>query len=547
MDTYDVVIVGAGSAGCVLANRLSADAGRRVLLLEAGGRDVNPFIHMPAGIAKLVGNRRINWDYYTEPEPELAGRRLWWPRGRVLGGSSSINAMCYTRGQPQDYDGWAVAGCTGWSYADVLPWFRRAEDQQRGANAFHGVGGPLAVSDLRYVKPLSRVFVDAARAVGLPGNDDFNGERQEGVGFYQVTQRDGRRCSAAVAYLAPARDRANLEVVTHALATRVVFAHGRVTGLEYVVRGRAARVHAGEVVLCGGAINSPQLLMLSGLGAAEQLERHGISVVADLPGVGANLQDHLDYCTLYKCRTRDTYDFGALGEAQVALRYALTRSGPASSNVAESGGFVRSARARDGRPDVQLHFVPAQLDDHGRNRMPGHGYTIHACVLRPASRGRVELASADPRAKPLIRPRYLSEPEDVATLIAGVRLALEIGAAREFDAHRGTEIFPGADRRTDAALLESIRLKAETIYHPVGTCRMGPATDAGAVLDPELRVRGVEGLRVVDASVMPTLPSGNTNAPTIMIAERAAALLMRTTASSAERLPARARQLSSSR
>jgi choline dehydrogenase len=526
MKTFDVVIVGAGSAGCVLANRLSADGARRVLLLEAGGRDVNPFIHMPAGIAQLVNNRRINWDYYTEPEPELAGRRLWWPRGRVLGGSSSINAMCYTRGQREDYDGWAALGCTGWSYPDVLPYFRRAEDQARGANEYHGVGGPLAVSDLRHVNPLSQVFVEAARAVGIPANDDFNGARQEGVGLYQVTQREGRRCSAAVAYLAPVRGRANLAVVTHALATRVLVERGRVTGLEYVVRGRVERVAAPEVVLSGGAVNSPQLLMLSGIGPAADLARLGIPVLADLAGVGRNLQDHLDYCTLYKCRTADTYDFGKLGEAMVGLRYAFSRSGPGTSNVAESGGFARTARAIDARPDVQLHFVPAQLDDHGRNRLPGHGYTIHACVLRPASRGTITLASANAATKPVIQPRYLTEPADVDTLIAGIRLCREIGEARAFDAFRGPEIFPGPERRTDEQILESIRVKAETIYHPVGTCRMGPESEREAVVDLELRVRGVNGLRVVDASVMPTLVSGNTNAPTIMIAERAAELML---------------------
>jgi choline dehydrogenase len=523
MSEYDFVIVGGGSAGCVLANRLSANAQHRVLLIEAGARDWNPFIHMPAGIAQLVNQRSVNWDYYTEPEPALGGRRLWWPRGRVLGGSSSINAMCYTRGQREDYDGWAALGCDGWDYASVLPYFRRAEDQARGADAYHGAGGPLSVSDLRYTNPLSGVFLEAARAAGLPANDDFNGARQEGVGLYQVTQRDGRRCSAAVAYLRPALDRPNLRVVTGALVNRVVFHGARAVGVEYR-RGKrpVETARAGEVLLCGGALNSPQLLMLSGVGPAVALRAHGIAPVLDHPGVGANLQDHLDYCVLYKCREPITYDFGKLDEVRVGLRYLLTRSGPGSSNVAEAGGFVRTAAAPDARPDAQLHFVPAQLDDHGRHRLPGHGFTIHTCVLRPASRGQVSLRSANPADKVAIRANYLSAPEDLAGMLAGVRLVREIAAAAPFDRYRGEELYPGNDATDDAALTAAIRAKAETIYHPVGTCRMGADGDDTAVLDTRLRVRGLQGVRVVDASVMPTLISGNTNAPTIMIAEKAA-------------------------
>ena len=523
MTECDHIIVGAGSAGCVLANRLSADAARRVVLLEAGGRDWSPFIHMPAGIARLAGDRSVNWNYTTEPEPALEGRRLWWPRGRVLGGSSSINAMCYTRGQPQDYDGWALQGAHGWSYAEVLPFFRRAEDQARGADAWHGSGGPLAVSDLRFRSELSQAFLDAAGECGLPANPDFNGARQEGVGWYQVTQKDGRRASAATAYLRPALGRPNLHVVTGALVTRLVLANGRVVGVEYRERGAIRTMHAAHVTLSGGSINSPQLLMLSGIGPAAELGRLGLRVVADLPGVGANLQDHLDYCTLVKSRRPDSYDFSPLGEAWVGLRYLLTRSGPGSSNIAEAGGFLRSGAAVNDRPDVQLHFVPAQLDDHGRNRLPGHGYTLHCCALRPASRGRITLASTDPAAKPRIQPNYLGEPDDARTLIAGIRLAREILAAPAFDRYRGAELFPGATLRSDAELLQAIRAKAETIYHPVGTCRMG--TDPLSVVDASLAVHGVAGLSVVDASVMPTVPSGNTNAPTIMIAEKAATWL----------------------
>jgi choline dehydrogenase len=441
-----------------------------------------------------------------------------------LGGSSSINAMCYTRGHPKDYDEWAQAAGSGWSYANVLPFFRRAEDNVHGASDYHGSGGPLSVSDLKYRNPLSEIFVAAGTDCGLAHNQDFNGAVQQGVGFYQVTQRNGRRCSTSVAYLKPARARRNLEVRTGCLATRVVFAGARACGVEYRRGRELCLAHAErEVLLAGGAIGSPQLLLLSGIGPGETLRKHGIEVIADRGEVGANLQDHLDFCTLNKCTQPITYDFSALQELQVALRYLLTRSGPGVSNVAEAGAFVRTRLAPDERPDVQLHFVPAQLDDHGRNRLSGHGFTIHACALRPHSRGTVSLRSAEPADPPRISPCYLSDARDLDILLEGIALSRAIAAAPAFAGYRGTEIFPGEGLTTTDQVEAVVRRKAETIYHPVGTCRMG--NDADAVVDADLRVRGVEGLRVVDASIMPRLIGGNTNAPTIMIAEKAAAAL----------------------
>jgi len=516
---FDYIIVGAGSAGCVLAGRLSEDPNKKILLLEAGGRDWHPYIHMPAGLGKLIGLDFLNWSYQTEPEPQLNNRRLYWPRGKVLGGSSSINAMCYCRGHGKDYDSWAQSGATGWGFGDVLPYFLKAEDQENGASEFHGTGGPLSVQNLRHTNPLSQVFLDAANQAGHPRTDDFNGPQQGGFDFYQVTQRNGKRCSAAVAYLRPATERPNLVVRTHSLAERLILEDKRAIGVQYQRKGKSLSAHGEHIILAGGAVNSPQILMLSGIGPAEHLDSVGIRVRHDLPGVGRNLQDHLDVCTLVHSKLDITYD--NLSDIAVGLRYLFGKQGPGSSNIAEAGGFLASRHASDDRPDIQMHFVPAFLDDHGRNKLPGHGMTIHACALRPESRGNLTLNSADPRKPPAIRPGYLSEEYDRQMMLECVRLTREIFAQEAFRPYAGTELFPGEDANSEKAVIDFIRSKAESIYHPVGTCKMG--IDEMAVVDPSLAVRGMEGLSVVDASVMPTLVSGNTNAPTIMIAEKFAA------------------------
>jgi len=436
--TYDYIIVGAGSAGCVLANRLSAHQGKRVLLLEAGPSDWHPLIHMPAGIARLANNRHFNWNYHTEPEPQLHDRRLWWPRGKTLGGSSAINAMIYARGVPGDYDRWARdTGDARWSWEQVLPWFIRSEDNARGASSLHGTGGPLGVSDLRHRNELSIAFIDAGVSAGFPRNDDFNGPSQEGFGLYQVTQREGRRCSTAVAYLQPARERANLEVRTKTAVARVVIRNGRAVGVQ--LQGDTATLEAGEVILAGGAINTPQLLMLSGIGPADHLREHGIAALADMPDVGAHLHDHLDICTLDASTQKVSYDH--LNELAAGWRFLRHRDGPGSSNVAEAGGFVRSRLATDERCDIQFHFVPAQLDDHGRHRLPGYGYTVHACYLHPRSRGRLRLRSADPALPIAIQANYLGDTEghDLQRMVEAARLSREILSqrpSRPIAAHR---------------------------------------------------------------------------------------------------------------
>ncbi len=520
-ETFDYILVGAGSAGCVLAGRLSEEAHTRVLVLEAGGPDTAREVRIPAAFSKNFRTER-DWAYYTEPEPQLAGRRLYWPRGKVLGGSSSINAMIYIRGNPADYDAWAAAGCAGWRWAEVLPVFKRSEANSRGASEYHGAGGPLHVEDLRCVNPLSELFIAAARQLGYPRNPDFNGRQQEGFGFYQVTQKNGRRWSAADAWLKPALGRRNLCVVTGAFATRVAFEKQRAVGVEYICGGqrRIARA-AREVIVSGGAVNSPQLLLMSGVGPADELRALGIPVIHDLPGVGRNLHDHLLIVVGFVAKQPVTLD--AAATPGNLLRWMLFRNGPLTSNIAEAGGFVRLREA--GPPDVQLLFGPVQYLEHGFVRRADRGFGAAACVLRPSSRGRLRLLSADPAAHPRIEANYLAEPADLELTIAGAKLAHELLLASVFDAYRGPYLQPERAPRSHADWMELIRCKAETYYHPVGSCRMG--VDAMAVVDPELRVRGLEGLRVVDASVMPSIPSGNTNAPTIMIAERAAEWIRR--------------------
>ncbi|UXI02464.1 GMC family oxidoreductase [Photobacterium sp. TY1-4] len=526
---YDFIIVGAGSAGCVLANRLSADPSVKVCLLEAGPQDASLMIRVPLGIIGMMHSKKMNWRYYTEPEPHLGGRRLFWPRGRTLGGSSASNAMCYIRGHACDYNQWAALGNEGWGYQDVLPYFKKSQHQLRGEDAYHGVDGPLHVSDLRVHNPLSDAFIEAAMQAGHQRAQDFNGSEQEGVGYYQVTQKNGERCSTAAGFLRSAEARDNLTVITDALTTRVLFDGTRATGVEYRRHGQLNTVSCrGEVLLSGGAINSPQLLLLSGVGAQDQLSRHGIPLVYHLPGVGENLQDHLDVLAVTRERT-----FYSIGFSPVALLrsvkgvfdYFLYRKGNFTSNIAEAGGFAKSAPEL-AVPDIQFHFSPCFLDNHGLNlwQTVRHGYSLHACNLRPKSRGRLTLRDADPTTAPAIRANYLDDPEDMAVMIKALKLSRDILRQPAFARYRGQEVFPGTEVQTDAALEAFIRRKAESIYHPVGTCKMGQ--DEMAVVDAELRVRGVSGLRVVDASIMPTLVGGNTNAPTIMIAEKASDMIL---------------------
>jgi choline dehydrogenase len=532
MDTIDAdyVVVGAGSAGCVVAARLSEDPSVRVVLLEAGGVDRNPWIHIPLGYGKTITDPSVNWCYETEPDPNLNDRRVFWPRGKVLGGSSSINGLLYVRGQAEDFDHWRQLGNAGWSFADVLPYFKRSEGRIGEVSDLHGAAGPLAVSDIAERHELCEAYIEASTELGIPRNDDFNGVEQEGVGYYHVTAQRGRRCSAAVAFLRPAMKRDNLRVITGAQAERVLFAGLQAVGVAFAKDGARATVRARrEVVLCGGAINSPQLLMLSGIGPAAHLREHGIDVVRDLPGVGGNLQDHYQTRFAYRCRFPITVNDimrSPLRKARVGLQYLLFRTGPLTISAGQVGIFAKT-RPELATPDVQFHFIVFSSDRpaEGLHKFPG--FTQNVCQLRPESRGEIRLKSANPLAHAAIHANYLSAEIDRRTLVDGLRMCRDIAARPAMQRYIESEYLPGAQVRTDDELLAYARQFGGTIYHPCGTCKMGrdPEGPHGAVVDDTLRVHGIAGLRVADASIMPTLVSGNTNAACIMIGEKASDLM----------------------
>ena len=533
MAEFDYIVVGAGSAGCVLANRLTEDGKSTVLLLEAGGKDTSPMIHIPVGYATTLKDPKVNWLYETEPDPGTHDRVHTWPRGKVLGGSSSINGLLYIRGQRQDYDGWAQLGLRGWSYDDLHPYFLRSQHQERDGMDGHAKGGPLNVSDVTEKHPVSDAVIEAGKAMGLP-HRDVNGEDQEGVAYYQLTVKNGRRCSAAVAYLNPAKKRQNLQIETKALAARVLFEGKRAIGVEYTQNGQTKSAKArGEVILAGGAINSPQLLELSGIGHPDVLNAQGIETVSALPGVGENLQDHFVIGNRYRMKpgspsvNQQSRGLAMIGEV---FKYLIQRKGLLTLSAAHVAAFIKT-RPELATPDVQYHILPATMDlqkmtetgDMELEKQPG--ITIAPCQLRPESRGSVHIKSAQHDAHPAIRPNYLHDPLDQQTAVAGLRWARELAAQPALAQYIEHEVEPGESLQSDDELLEFARETGGTIYHPVGTCKMGPEGDTMAVVDDQLRVRGVEHLRVVDASVMPRLVSGNTNAPTIAIAEKASDMI----------------------
>ena len=526
-EEFDYVIVGAGSAGCVLANRLSASGRHSVLLLEAGPEDTNLWIHVPLGYGKLFKDKTVNWMYQTEPEPGLNGRSIFQPRGKVLGGSSSINGLVYIRGQREDFERWRQRGNAGWGYDDVLPYFRKAEDQQRGADAFHGTGGPLTVSNPRQTDPLCAAFIRAAGEIGIPANPDFNGAGQEGAGYFQTTTRRGRRASTAVCYLRPARHRRNLEIRTSAPAQRILFEGRRAVAVRYRHAGtlRTARARC-EILVSGGAYNSPQLLQLSGVGPADLLARHGIDVVLDAAGVGHDLQDHLQVRMVMRCSKPVTINDAInhpVRRVLTGLRYAAFRTGPLTVAAGYAGAFFKTD-PRLATPDIQVHFIPFSADKMGEKLHAFSGFTASVCQLRPESRGSLRIKSADASVPPEIRINYLATETDRTVNVEGLKILRRVLHAPALGPYVAAEVEPGAAIATDAALLAYCRQYGSTIYHPTSTCRMG--SDALAVVDQRLRVRGIEGLRVVDGSVMPDVVSGNTNAAIIMIAERASDMIL---------------------
>ncbi|MGJ8563179.1 MAG: GMC family oxidoreductase [Alphaproteobacteria bacterium] len=524
---FDYIIVGAGSAGCVLANRLSEDPNVSVCLLEAGGSHKNPLVTIPFGLIALVAHPIKNWCFETVPQKALNGRKGYQPRGKALGGSSSINAMIYIRGHKNDYEEWASLGNEGWGWDDVLPYFKRAEHREAGADALHGQGGPLNVAPVTDPSPINDTFFEAGRSLQYPINADFNGPVQEGLGLYEVTQKNGERWSTARAYLDPVMPRPNLTVITRAHTERVLFEGKHAVGVMANIKGRLRKLSAHkEVILSAGAFQSPQLLMLSGVGPEDELSAHNIAPVHVLAGVGKNLQDHVDYILSYRSKSLDTVGFSLKGFAKMFAQswaYFRKRKGLMATNYAEAGGFLyadKTARS----PDIQLHFCRALVDEHGKTLHWGHGYSCHVCVLRPQTRGHVGLYDSNPKSPPRIDPDFLSDERDFDLLVKGTKMAQDIMRAPAFDGVRG-EPFYECETDDEAVLREDIKARADTIYHPVGTCKMG--RDPMAVVDNHLRVHGLAGLRVVDASVMPTLVSGNTNAPTIMIAEKAADMIKR--------------------
>jgi choline dehydrogenase len=525
---FDYIIVGAGSAGCVLANRLTASGKHSVLLLEAGPEDSNIWIHVPLGYGKLFKDTRVNWMYQTEPEPGLGGRSIFQPRGKVLGGSSSINGLLYVRGQHEDYDRWRQLGNSGWGFSDVLPYFKKAENQQRGADDFHGAGGPLPVSDWRHPDPLSEAFVAAAAENGIPRNADFNGASQEGAGFFQTTTRRGRRASTAVAYLRPARRRGNLSVETSALARRILFDGRRAAAVEYRDAGGSVQTARArhEILVSSGAYNSPQLLQLSGVGPADLLRQHGIDIVLDAPGVGHDLQDHMQVRMVMRCAQAVTLNDvvnSPVRKIWAGLRYAAFRKGPLTIAAGTSGAFFRTD-PRLATPDIQIHFLPFSTDKMGERLHSYSAFSASVCQLRPESRGSLRIKSADPAVAPEIRINYLATETDRAANVEGLKILRKILHAPALRGFVTEEIDPGAKIASDAELLNYCRARGSTIYHPTSTCRMG--NDPFAVVDQRLRVRGTEGLRVIDASIMPDLVSGNTNAAIIMIAEKASEMIL---------------------